>query len=159
MIQQDEKFLKSAQLLRSFAGIHRNMIRYVQKTAADHGLSMPQYTILMALARTAEMTQKKIGKKTMLPKSTLSQAVDGLVRDGLIDREQVEGNRRETLLSLSPLGAELIEKIHQHEGGVHQVFQEVTESLTDEQYEKLLEVHQQINEKLTNTRQEERHKC
>lgn len=156
---KDEKFMRSVQLMRSFAGIQKNMIRFVQKSAAENGLSIPQYTILMTLAVSTEMTQKNIGEKTFLPKSTLSQSVDGLVREGLINRQQVEGNRREMLLSLSDTGLDRIKAIHMQEGGIHQVFQEVTDSLSSEQYDGLIETHHQIKTQLENIEQEEQQRC
>ncbi|WP_342742428.1 MarR family winged helix-turn-helix transcriptional regulator [Paenisporosarcina indica] len=120
------------------------MMRFVQKSALENGLSVPQYTIMMTIIHHKEMTQKVVGEKTFLPKSTLSQAVDGLVREGLLDRQQVEGNRREILLSLNEKGMERIKMIHLQEGGIHQIFHSVVESLTESQVEELLGTHHQI---------------
>lgn len=136
--------MRSTQLLRSFWNVQKNIMRFVQKSAVENGLSIPQYSILMAIILHSEMTQKSVGEKTFLPKSTLSQAVDGLVREGLLNRQQVEGNRREVLLSLSEKGVATIKAIHLHEGGIHQKFQLVIESLNEKQYEDLLETHHQI---------------
>ncbi len=66
-----------------------------------------------------------------LPKSTLSQAVDALVKEGYLDRRQVEDNRRETLLALSPKGQALVEELHLQEDGLHQVFKAASEQFTD----------------------------
>lgn len=87
---------------------------------------------------------KNVGEKTFLPKSTLSQAVDGLVRGGLLHREPVEGNRREIQLSITEKGENLLKTIHFHEGSIHQVFQTAIEMLTEEQFEELLKTHLQI---------------
>ena len=142
--KENQQITQSLQLLRSFSDVQKNMMRFVQKSAAENGLSVTQYSILMTIIVHKEMTQKILGEKTFLAKSTLSQAVDGMVRDGWINRQQVEGNRREVLLSLSGNGEELIKKIRQQEGGIHQIFQAVAESLTDKQFEELLGTHQQI---------------
>lgn len=131
------------------------MMRFVQKSAVENGLSVPQYTILMTIIIHKEMTQKKVGEKSFLPKSTLSQAVDGLVREGLLNRQQVEGNRRETLLSLSENGLARIKEIHMQENGIHQIFQSVAESLSDRQFEELIGTHKQITAHLEEMGQEE----
>lgn len=144
MDNENQKLMQSTQLLSSFWNVQKNLIRLVQKSAIENGLSVPQFSILMAITLHKQMTQKTVGERTFLPKSTLSQGVEGLVREGLIDRQQVEGNRRETLLSLTKKGEKLICTIHQQEGGIHQVFQSVGEILTKKQYEDLLESHQQI---------------
>lgn len=136
--------MRSVQLMRSFWNVQKNMMRFIQKTAVENGLSVPQYSVLMTIAPHKEMTQKNLGEKTFLPKSTLSQAVDGLVKAGWINRQQVEGNRREMQLSLSEEGETLLKTIHLQEDGIHQVFQSAVETLTDRQYEGLLEAHLQI---------------
>lgn len=152
---ENQSLTRSIQLLRSFSNIQKNMMRFVQKSAVENGLSIPQYTILMTIIIHKEMTQKNVGEKTFLPKSTLSQAVDGLVREGLLNRQQVEGNRREILLSLSEKGLARIKEIHMQENGIHQKFQSVAESLTDKQFEELLDTHQQITKHLEEPGQEE----
>ncbi|WP_203341099.1 MarR family winged helix-turn-helix transcriptional regulator [Planococcus beijingensis] len=133
------------QLMLSFAHVQKNMVRFIQKSAVEKGLSIPQYSILMTIISCKEMTQKNIGEKTFLPKSTLSQAVDGLVKEGYLDRRQVEDNRRETLLALSPKGQALVEELHLQEDGLHQVFKAASEQFTDEQVEELLQAHRKIS--------------
>jgi DNA-binding MarR family transcriptional regulator len=141
---ENQELMRSIQLLRSFWSVQKNIMRFVQKSAVENGLSIPQYSILMTIILEKEMTQKNVGEKTFLPKSTLSQAVDGLVREGLLNRQQVEDNRREMLLSLSEKGVSRIKAIHLQEGGIHQKFQSVVESLTERQYKELLIAHNQI---------------
>lgn len=144
MENEEQKVMRSTQLLRSFWHVQKNIMRLVQKTAVENGLSIPQYTVLMTITLHKEMTQKKVGERTFLPKSTLSQAVDGLVRAGLLHRQQVEGNRREIQLAITEKGEALLKTIHLQEGGIHQLFQCVSELMTDKQYEELLETHLQI---------------
>ncbi|MCP3764691.1 MarR family transcriptional regulator [Domibacillus sp. A3M-37] len=155
MESENQKLMRSTQVLHSFAGVQNIMMRFIQKSAVENGLSVPQYSILMTLIFCKEMTQKNVGEKTFLPKSTLSQAVDGLVREGFLKRQQVEGNRREVLLSLSEKGITRIRTLHLQEGGIHQVFQSVLESLTEQKVDDLLETHQQITASLEKLEAEE----
>lgn len=155
MESENQKLMRAAQVLRSFAGVQNNMMRVIQKSAIENGLSVPQYSILMTLIFCKEMTQKKVGEKTFLPKSTLSQAVDGLVREGFLKRQQVESNRREVLLSLSEKGITRIRTLHLQEGGIHQIFQSVLESLNEQQVDNLLETHQQITDLLEKLEEKE----
>ncbi|MGG3451097.1 MarR family winged helix-turn-helix transcriptional regulator [Domibacillus aminovorans] len=144
MESENQRFMRSTQLLRSFWNVQKNLMRFVQKTAVENGLSVPQYSILMTIAPHKEMIQKSLGEKTFLPKSTLSQAVDGLVQAGWLNRQQVEGNRREMQLSLSEKGEIFIKTIQLQEDGVHQTFQSAVESLTERQCEELLKANLQI---------------
>lgn len=141
MKSDNEKLIRSTQLLRSFWRVQKNIVRFVQKTAVENGLSVPQYTVLMTIILHKEMTQKMVGEQTFLPKSTLSYAVDGLVQEGFLNRQQVKGNRREMQLSITNEGEAFLKKIHLQDGGVHQLFQAAMEQLTDKQYEELLESH------------------
>lgn len=158
MQDEHQRVTRSTEVLYSFAGVHNNMMRLIQRSAVENGLSVPQYSILMALFSRNEMTQKKVGEKTFLPKSTLSQAVDGLVREGLLRRKQVEGNRREVLLSLSEKGMTRIRTLHLQEGGIHQAVQSVLESMTEQQVDDLLRTHKQITDLLEKRETEEQKK-
>lgn len=135
----------SMQLMLSFAHVQKNMVRFIQKAAIEKGLSIPQYSILMTIISCKEMTQKNIGEKTFLPKSTLSQAVDGLVKEGYLERRQLEDNRRETLLALSGKGQALVDELHIQEDGLYQVFKAASQQFTDEQVEELLQAHRKIS--------------
>ncbi|MDW7614990.1 MarR family winged helix-turn-helix transcriptional regulator [Peribacillus simplex] len=143
-MENEKQIIRSVQLLRSFWNVQKNIMRFVQKTAAENDLTVPQYSILMTISPHKETTQKIVGEKTYLPKSTLSQAVDGLVRAGMLQREHVEGNRREIQLSITEKGEKSLKMIHFQEGSIHQIFQSAIELLSEEQYEDLLETHLQI---------------
>ncbi|WP_252189302.1 MarR family winged helix-turn-helix transcriptional regulator [Rossellomorea vietnamensis] len=140
----NQQITPALQLLRSFSRVNKTMIRFVQKTAADNGLSVPQYTILVTIAPERELTQKTIGERTFLPKSTLSQAVDGLVQAGFLHRQQVEDNRREMLLSLSHQGEKMLKGIHKQEGSIHQLTAGAVETLSEEEFAGLLQAHERI---------------
>ncbi|WP_406687781.1 MarR family winged helix-turn-helix transcriptional regulator [Rossellomorea vietnamensis] len=141
---ENQQITPALQLLRSFSRVNKTMMRFVQKTAADNGLSVPQYTILVTIAPEGELTQKTIGERTFLPKSTLSTAVDGLVQAGFLYRQQVEDNRREMLLSLSHQGETMLKGIHKQEGSIHQLTEGAVETLSEEEFAGLLEAHERI---------------
>ncbi|MCC5804056.1 MarR family winged helix-turn-helix transcriptional regulator [Rossellomorea vietnamensis] len=140
----NQQITPALQLLRSFSRVNKTMMRFVQKTAADNGLSVPQYTILVTIAPEGELTQKTIGERTFLPKSTLSQAVDGLVQAGFLHRQEVEDNRREMLLSLSHQGETMLKGIHKQEGSIHQLTAGAVEKLSEEEFAGLLRAHERI---------------
>ncbi|RDW18513.1 MarR family transcriptional regulator [Oceanobacillus arenosus] len=140
--------MQSSQLLHSFFSVNKNIVRIVQNIAVENDLTVPQYTILMIVIHSKEMTQKKVGEQSFLPKSTLSQAVDGLVRLGLLERQQVVGNRREMNLIISEKGERYFKDIHLQNGGIHELFQAAIKPLSNMQREELLNMHLQIAKNL-----------
>lgn len=136
-------------LMKSFANVQKSMMRFIQKAAMEKNVSVPQYSILMTIFNCHEMTQKTVGEITYLPKSTLSQSVDGLVKEGYLNRQQVAGNRREMMLSLSEKGQQIVAEFHRQEGGLYQVFKGASEQFSAEQVAELLEAHQKISNHLT----------
>lgn len=142
----DEKNMsnRSLTLMNSLWDMQRQFMNSVKHTAAYSNLSIPQYAVLMRMSHSEMMTQKRIGEKTHLPKSTLSQAVEGLVKSGILERQHVEGDRREVQLLLTESGKKLIDKIHTQHDGIHQLFHEAVETLTDKQFSELINAHQHI---------------
>ncbi|MBU9673776.1 MarR family transcriptional regulator [Planococcus sp. CP5-4] len=142
------------QLMLSFAEVQKSILRIIQKSTADKGMSMPQYSILMTLFRGSDMTQKTIAEKTFLPKSTLSQAVDGMVKDGYVARQPMECDRREMCLELSEAGLALAQELHIQEDGLHQLFRAASAQFTERQIEELIAAHRKISSYLTKSEME-----
>lgn len=129
--------LKSSTFLHSFWRVNRSMMRFVHKAASENDLSIPQYSVLMIIAPQREMTQKQLGEILQMPKSTLSQAVDGLVQNKWIQRQPVEDNRREMHLILSEKGISLFEQIKFQKDSIHQTLESVINTIDEEKFEEL----------------------
>lgn len=129
--------LKSSTFLHSFWRVNRSMMRFAHKTALENDLSMPQYSVLMIIAPQKEMTQKQLGEILQMPKSTLSQAVDGLVQSEWIQRKPVEDNRREMHLILSEKGISLFNQIKSHKNSIHQTLESIISTMDTKRYEEL----------------------
>ncbi|MBK3497089.1 MarR family transcriptional regulator [Viridibacillus sp. YIM B01967] len=144
MSSEKKSSIRSDELLHSFWHVSHSIRRIVHRTALANDLTVPQYALLITIAPFEEMTQKQLGKATFYPKSTLSQAVDGLVQAELIKRNPVEDNRREMQLTLSEKGRLLYDKMQLQESNIQQVFEKATQSLGVKQYDELLSTHLQI---------------
>jgi len=83
-----------------------------------------------------------------LPKSTLSQAVDGLVQAGYLDRRPVENNRREMQLTLTEKGKAMYENVRQHNDYANNVFEEAVKTLSEKQQKALLDYLSKIESHL-----------
>lgn len=135
---------RASQLFHSSWKLQKHMRYLIRKTALKNGVTIPQYTILMFINQHDHITQKEIREKTLLPKSTLSKAIDGLVQQNLLVRKQVKNNRREVELFVSDKGQKFISTIFSQENRIHYLFYQAIESLSDEQFRQLLRTHEQV---------------
>ena len=62
--------------------------------AGKHGLTLREYIVLSALAKTPGLTQGELGKTLSLDKTTLMSQLDRLERRGLVVRRSAPGDRR-----------------------------------------------------------------
>ncbi|MEN1968814.1 MarR family transcriptional regulator [Lentibacillus sp. N15] len=145
MNKENNKLDPAMELMHSFWKLQKSMMHCFKITVANNGLSVPMFVVLMAIAHhEKEMMQKDVQMKTNFPKSTLSQAVEGLVQAGLIQRQQREENRREIHLSISQKGRDLMQQLPSQDDSIHYKFRQAVESLSDQQMQELLAINKQI---------------
>ena len=78
-------------------------------TEARLGLARPDFVILLCLREAPGLMARDVVRLTGLPKNSISRAVGGLERRGLIERARDEGDRRGLRLRATPEGASLVE--------------------------------------------------
>lgn len=106
---------RAREMMQSFWRVQRVLIRLMHQTAQQNDLTLPQLHGLMMLNEQGAITQKELVRRMRMPKSTLSQSLDGLVEKGLIRRDINPDNRREVVLTIDQSGKRLIEEIEQQE--------------------------------------------
>lgn len=74
------------------------------------GLRGAQFTLLQALSRTGEVTQKKLGEILAIDSTTLTRTLETMRRSGWITRQRGE-DRREWRLQLSLEGREQLRRV------------------------------------------------
>lgn len=72
-------------------------------------LSIPQYRTLMYLRRSPGKSLADVAEHLGITPPSTSKLVDGLVKRGLVDRQDFPVDRRRIVLSLTPAGADLAE--------------------------------------------------
>lgn len=135
---------RAREMMQSFWRVQRVLIRLMHQTAQQNDLTLPQLHGLMMLNEQGAITQKELVRRTRMPKSTLSQSLDGLVERGLIRRDINPDNRREVVLTIDQSGKRLIEEIEQQEEGTEQQLNQILARLDEETYRHMIEAHQQI---------------
>ncbi|MBO6638272.1 MAG: MarR family transcriptional regulator [Roseitalea sp.] len=61
---------------------------------ADHGLTLPQFAIMMTVIEHNRMTQAEIGRRFAMPAYAISRAIDALEADGFLVRDAHPSSRR-----------------------------------------------------------------
>ena len=72
------------------------------------GVTMPQLSILQALAEESPLPVSKISQKIHLSTATVSVTTTRLVANGLIDRKRSTDDRRQVLLELTDKGRDVV---------------------------------------------------
>jgi DNA-binding MarR family transcriptional regulator len=78
----------------------------------DHGVSLADYDVLLRLANAPDgrLRMTELAARVLVSPSTLTRRVDGLVRDGLVERRRLEGDSRVLLASLTHAGRGLLRR-------------------------------------------------
>ena len=148
METEQKEPVRSTAMMQSFWNVQRHLVRAAHQTAQENGLSLPQFHSLMTIAPRSPITQKELAVHTHLPKSTLSQSIEGLVQSEWVIRETNPNNRREVVLRLSDHGRQFVETIKQQEAGMQQRLEHILDQIDPAVFEQMLQTHAQIAEGL-----------
>ena len=85
--------------------------RHLERSAAGLGLSPGQFSLLTAVEATPGINQQRLAVLFGLDKSTLSPAVDALVRRGLVQRSRATDDARAWALILTGEGRALLTRM------------------------------------------------
>jgi DNA-binding MarR family transcriptional regulator len=86
----------------------------LHRVFAAHGLSAASFGVLVTLARIGDergVSQRRLMEELGLTSGTVSVRMDRLVDEGLVDRRPDPESRRNTLITLTPRGRELFERV------------------------------------------------
>src|SRR5215218_2277885 len=106
-------------------------VRPMFRRMVEADLTMAESVVLRSLQR-GPLTVAEAASCLMLSNSAASRAVDRLVRDGYIEREENPGDRRQKRLTLAPKGAELVQEM---EGIAVDGLRQLTATLSPEECE------------------------
>jgi DNA-binding MarR family transcriptional regulator len=108
---------------------------------AQHGLSFAKWVALASLARSGECSMTRLARLSAADRTTLTRSVDGLIRDGLVERGTQASDRRKVVVRLTAEGRELLGRIRED---IHPINQEVCAELTEEEQVNLATYLQKI---------------
>ena len=73
----------------------------------EFGLSIPEWRVIAVLGRYPGLSAVEVAEQTFLDKVAVSRAVTKLIRNGRIDRQFADADRRRSILNLSEKGREV----------------------------------------------------
>ncbi len=85
--------------------------RSIEEQLRDEGFSILEYSILRALGESRQSTATQLSHLLPVDMSSISRAVDTLVRQGKVRRQRRRDDRRVVMLSLTPDGRESSEEL------------------------------------------------
>lgn len=112
--QPAERAAKVAELLGTLnAELGARSMGAVLQLLQEVGLSLPRLVALMRLKYHGPATISELSEHLNLALGTTSQAIDQLVQGGLVERREDAQDRRQKLVSLTPAGAAIVERVRQ----------------------------------------------
>ena len=109
-------------LLRAYAAVTRQLNA---ELTADHGLTISDYEVLLRLARAPERRMRRVdlAEQVLLTASGVTRLLDGLERDGFVERGSCDTDRRVVYAVLSDSGlAKLREASESHLAQIDALF-------------------------------------
>ena len=77
------------------------------------GVSIPEWRVIAVLGRFPGLSAVEVAERTMMDKVAVSRAVTKLIKNGHIDREFADTDKRRSILNLSEDGKQLHDEIAQ----------------------------------------------
>jgi DNA-binding MarR family transcriptional regulator len=115
--------------------------RPLRELLATHGLTLPHYAVLAALADFGPTSQQDLARRLDLDKSHMVKFIDHLERHALVARAPWPADRRRYSISLTSAGAELIAEI---DPIARQSQRELLHALSDDEQTQLIQLLERV---------------
>ncbi len=77
----------------------------------EFGLSIPEWRVIAVLGRFPGLSAVEVAEQTFLDKVAVSRAVTKLIKNGRVDRQFADADRRRSILNLSEKGREVHDRV------------------------------------------------
>jgi len=95
-------------LVVAFAELHMQLMRTLDRRMAEHGASLAKTKLLLCLEKRGPLRATDIAEYFGQSPRTVTEAVDGLERDGLVERKPDPSDRRAKQIQITPKGIEAV---------------------------------------------------
>lgn len=125
-------------LLRAHCVLSRSLDAELQ---ASHGITISDYDVLVQLRDAPDhcLRMSDLSRRTLLTRSGMTRLVQGLERDGLVERRSCATDARVSYAVLTQTGMEQVAAARQtHHGGIRRMFADHFSEAEGEQFAELL---------------------
>jgi DNA-binding MarR family transcriptional regulator len=116
-------------LVRVFQLFERDQIKV-------HGFTSSQCYTLIEILKAVSLTMNELSEKMNLDTSTMTRVIDKLVRDGFVERDRYESDRRVVVVKLTDKGYEAATRLHT---SVNEYYKKIISSIPIGQTEDILD--------------------
>ena len=121
--------------------VSTNIARVYEKR---FGISIPEWRVIAVLGRYPGLSAVEVADRTLMDKVAVSRAVTKLIKNGRIDREFADADRRRSILNLSEEGM----KVHNEIAPIALEFeQQLVQNISEDDYEKFNSILEQLLDK------------
>ena len=98
-------------ILDDLSRVQRKMRALFDARVKERGLTLPRARALLVLGRGAQLNQRELADELGIETPTLVRLLDGMEKQGFIERQAVEGDRRAKQIALTDHGAKVAEEV------------------------------------------------
>jgi DNA-binding MarR family transcriptional regulator len=121
--------------------VSTNIARIYEKR---FGVSIPEWRVIAVLGRYPGLSAVEVAERTLMDKVAVSRAVTKLIKNGRIDREFADADRRRSILNLSEEGW----KVHNEIAPLALQFEnELVQNIDKEDYERFNAILEKLLDK------------
>jgi DNA-binding MarR family transcriptional regulator len=124
-VREDDHGKASLRLwIRMLRATRRIEAELRERLREDFGTTLPRFDVLAALHRRQDgLRMSELSRMLMVSNGNVTGIVDRLVADGMVSRAAIEGDKRATLVALTPDGRRAFEAMAEaHEGWITELF-------------------------------------
>jgi DNA-binding MarR family transcriptional regulator len=127
--------------LHYFAAIQWQNQLNLGRVLRSVGLTVPMWRALAALQQKDGQTIGEIAQLAVVDRSSLGRLLEGMAKDGLVERVPLEDDRRAVSIRLSPVGRRLFEQglllVQRH-------YERLLEGISGQEFDQLMNVLRRI---------------
>jgi DNA-binding MarR family transcriptional regulator len=139
--------MKDELILEDFLPYRLSITSHTVSTNIAHiyekrfGVSIPEWRVIAILGRFPGLSAVEVAERTLMDKVAVSRAVTKLIKNGRIDREFADADRRRSILNLSEEG----KKVHNEIAPLALEFERsLVEDISADDYEKFNTILEQL---------------
>ncbi len=133
-------------LYESLKAIFLHIDNHEKTYLSDHGLNIPRFYILLHVSHNPGINYIDLSDRLLCTKSNTTRVVQGMVKDGLITRQNDLNDRRSFKLFLTEKGSDLLARVYP--GFINQI-DSLMSCFNEQEASHYLEVSQHIESSLS----------